>query len=143
MGSRDCTDKFCCFIYMIFVLACIGITGYGYVNGKPENMLVSFDNIGRRCGNASIAVQPEGSFKDYPVKFFVNLKTAKLQSAAADGSIFIGVCAKTCPKANAKLNEGTDYVPIKGQANSKSNVAGELTNEFDTAQIGQYCVPSW
>jgi hypothetical protein len=50
MGDRGCTDCFCRIIYVLFVVACIGITGYGYALGKPERLMSGYDNNGFRCG---------------------------------------------------------------------------------------------
>ena len=54
MQDRECTDCYCCFIYIVTVFACIGITGYAYATGNPKNMLTSYDNNGRMCGDSSI-----------------------------------------------------------------------------------------
>jgi choline transporter-like protein 2/4/5 len=132
MQDRSCTDPICCLIYVLMVLACIGITGYGFATGSPSKLMASYDNNGRMCGDSKISVPPENSFADYKYKFFVNLSPSSLISTAQNGEWAIGVCAKSCPKKGAKLVAATDYVALTKNATSKLNVNRELTVPFDT-----------
>ena len=85
MQDRGCTDVFCCLIYVIFIFACIGITGYAYANGNPQNMLASYDNNGRRCGASGVKILPESSWASFPVKVFTNLRASKMSTVFTNG----------------------------------------------------------
>jgi hypothetical protein len=82
---------------LVTVLACIGITGYGYANGSPAKLATSYDNSGFQCGNAKIAAGGV-NYGAYKYKFFINLNPVSLVSNSASGAWKIGVCAKSCPK---------------------------------------------
>jgi len=44
--ERSCTDHFCCCVFLLFVVAMIGVSGWAIANGTPENFLVKFDSDG-------------------------------------------------------------------------------------------------
>ena len=50
MMDRICTDVICCFLFVVFIVGMIGISGYALAMGDPTKMLTPFDSDGNRCG---------------------------------------------------------------------------------------------
>ena len=48
--SRKCRDCICFIIFIIFFIGCIIIALLGFIMGKPEKILYSYDEDGKACG---------------------------------------------------------------------------------------------
>lgn len=60
--NRGCTDILCCLIFVAFIVVLVGVGSYGLSNGKPMNLLTTFDTDGKMCGKS------EG-YTDYPLLY--------------------------------------------------------------------------
>lgn len=40
----------CCCVFLLFVIAMIGVSGYGFSQGSPSRLITAFDSDGNLCG---------------------------------------------------------------------------------------------
>lgn len=98
--DRSCTDILCCLIFLVFIVAMVGCSGYAIHNGDPERILTPFDSDGNACG------QPDQcSNDDYAMPQGTACPTAPVNS---DGLIPYKV-----PAVDADGNPSTDSMAGK------------------------------
>ena len=79
--QRGCTDICCCLIFFVFIIAMIGVSGYGFAQGNPSNLLTAFDSDGNLCGqpdqDKSVVnyLNLKRDFSEYKFKYFSNLQS--------------------------------------------------------------------
>jgi solute carrier family 44 (choline transporter-like protein), member 2/4/5 len=44
--DRTCTDIICCVIFIVFLGAMLGVSGFAVSNGDPLNIIAPFDSVG-------------------------------------------------------------------------------------------------
>jgi len=79
--DRICTDVIFCFIFVVFCVGMVGISGYALAMGDPMAVLTPFDSDGNRCGypDQTMYVDPvtglneTRDFTEYKFKVFTNL----------------------------------------------------------------------
>ena len=86
--SRKCRDCICCFIFILIFLLCIVVLIFGFIKGKPKQLLYFYDEDGNACG------YDEG-YEDYPYLYFYDVIDG-LQHFSTDKMIN-GVCLSKCP----------------------------------------------
>jgi len=50
MMDRSCTDVLCCLIFVVFIIAMIGVSGWGIQKGDVYRILTPYDSNGNECG---------------------------------------------------------------------------------------------
>jgi len=48
--ERSCTDILCCMVFIAFIVAMLGVSGYALSTGDPMNIITAFDSDGNKCG---------------------------------------------------------------------------------------------
>lgn len=81
LEERSCTDTLCCFIYVVFSLACLLIFFYSINAGDPRRLAQGYDPDHRACGI-------DKDVKDYPLIYFTTFEKNNLYKT---------VCVKSCP----------------------------------------------
>lgn len=82
VDDRGCTDIICCIVFVVFIVAFLGISGYAFAKGNPKKVLAPYDPDHRACGL-------DGAVKDYKYIYFTN---------PVKGSLWQTLCVKECPK---------------------------------------------
>ena len=104
MDNRHCTDTICCLVFVAFVVAMIGISGYAFSKGDVYKIFTPFDSDGNQCGmanqamsNSSLAGVADNNrdFTEYKYKYFSGI--TKLVSGQITPEAYNAVCVKTCP----------------------------------------------
>lgn len=44
--DRSCTDIICCIVFLAFMVAMLGVSGFAISNGDPMNIIAPFDSVG-------------------------------------------------------------------------------------------------
>ena len=98
IANRSSTDKLCCLIFLVAIVAFVGASYYGWTNGNPEELIIGWDSDARGCGYSE-------ETKDYPFVYWpeppsadVKAAAEKLDYTAALSSLKLSVCVKECPK---------------------------------------------
>lgn len=48
--NHGCTDILCTILFIVFLLAFIGLSIFAYINGKPTELILPHDSYGLKCG---------------------------------------------------------------------------------------------
>ena len=88
--ERSCTDVLCCLIFIAFIAAMLGVSGYALSTGDPMNIITPFDSDGNKCGEVGT------DFENYPNKHFTSLLAAA--GDTSNPSIFNADCVSKCPE---------------------------------------------
>jgi hypothetical protein len=146
MEGRHCTDMLCCFVFVAFLFALIGVSGYAFTTGDPHNLITPFDSDGNECGkisqgksNITIASKTfpwTRDFSDYRYKYFSQLLQA---TAGNTDKIYNALCVSECPK----------NVPMPGDFGGSFKVKCIPNNDedkcptalYNTTQVFGYCLP--
>ena len=72
--DRSCTDIICCIVFLAFMVAMLGVSGFAISNGDPMNIIAPFDSVGNKCGK-ELQGLPENitDFSEYKYKQFTRL----------------------------------------------------------------------
>ena len=72
--DRSCTDIICCIVFLVFLVAMLGVSGFAIANGDPVNIISPYDSVGNKCG-AELQGIPENvtDFTEYKYKHFTRL----------------------------------------------------------------------
>ena len=155
IANRSCTDILCCLIFVAFVVALVGVGAYGVANGKPANLLTTFDFDGKRCGQ-------EPGYEDYKMMYFPSFNISSAQTLAtsvqsgtpnykAMNDMFqYAVCVKTCPKKADPAVACKEPSFMKGSEYYKDCIWYPATTAFpevkatyDTQPVlGKFCIPT-
>ncbi|CAI9716384.1 Hypothetical predicted protein [Octopus vulgaris] len=105
--SRNCTDVFCCILFVICVASMIGVSVFGFIHGDPRRLLYPTDSKGNICGY--------GEFVDRPKLVFFDLLTCSKMGRDVEslGCPTPQVCVKECPTEN--------YVYLESAQEEKAN----------------------
>lgn len=116
--DRECTDKLCCLLFVVFVVGFVGILSFGLANGDPNKLGIAWDNDGRGCGYSPETV-------DYPYLYWPQAPSASLIEDVSEGQLdevyaFLqqGTCVKTCPAAD---NQPIECVPTASMSEAGSD----------------------
>jgi hypothetical protein len=121
--NRSCTDIICCIIFIAFIAAMLGISGYALSTGDPINIITPFDSDGNKCG-------APGDFEMYPYKHFTNLLVNN-----GGNDLYYSVCVKKCP------TKGEDYNDFC-KTNTDVTNCNFMTAMYDTELEFGYCLPT-
>lgn len=95
--ERSCTDILCCMVFIAFIVAMMGVSGYALSTGDPMNIITAFDSDGNKCGK-------EGTpFEEYKLKHFTSLLQAGGDTTSP--SMYNAVCVSECPEAMTDYND--------------------------------------
>lgn len=64
-GDRECTDKFICLIFVLFMFVLVIISIVGFKDGDPLKLVTPYDASGNVCGETA-------TYEDYPYVFWVD-----------------------------------------------------------------------
>jgi hypothetical protein len=96
--DRSCTDIFCCIVFLAFLVAMLGVSGYAINNGDPMNIIAPFDSVGNQCGKTKQGVDYAEvnvtDFTEYKFKHFTRLIEGTSSNPAL---LYNAVCVKACP----------------------------------------------
>ncbi|GAB1597590.1 Hypothetical predicted protein [Argonauta hians] len=97
--SRNCTDVFCCILFVICIAAMVGVSVFGFIHGDPRRLLYPTDSRGNICGY--------GEFADRPKLVFFDLLTCSKMGKDVEslGCPTPQVCVKECPTENYGYKE--------------------------------------
>jgi hypothetical protein len=133
--ERQCTDKLCCLLFVVFVVGFVGILSYGLANGDPDKLAISWDSDSRGCGYTAETA-------DYPFLYWPRAPTPELIENIGNGDLtevyqFLqdGTCVKTCPVADGKPIE---CMPTTNMVGSSSYTLADGTTscaQLITAQF--------
>lgn len=106
-SDRPCSDKICCLIFLVFIVAIAGVSFYAYGKGDPERILTPFDSDGNACGQKD---QCSIDMYDWP-------QGKPCPEAGADGfsDFTIPADAKRHPGKKVKIPKARDFTdyPLK------------------------------
>jgi len=84
--KRSCTDVLCALIFIVFIIATIVASIYGYIYGDLRNLFQPYDGQGTQCG--------KGNATNYPYLYWANIGLS--YESFTEGT----VCVKECPPTN-------------------------------------------
>ena len=116
--DRQCTDVLCLGVFIIFVLAMLGVVGYSIKVGNIGEALAPFDTQGNICGYST-------GFEKYKYMYFKDI------SPDVKDLIHSGICVEECPKKKG------DQVMAKYY--SATTQAYKLTSSYDTYSVLNFC----
>jgi len=122
--NRKCTDIICCILFIVFIFAMLGVSGYALTTGDPYNIITPFDSDGNKCGAKGT------DFEDYKYKHFTNLL---VNNGGED--LYYSVCVSECPA------KGEDYND-KCKTNNDITSCNFMTVMYDTELSFGYCMPT-
>jgi len=124
--ERKCTDMICCLVFLVFLVAMVGLSFFALTKGDPARIVTPYDSDGNACGapdqcSTNDKVFPQGEpcpttykfdgvnevpvlirdFTDYPYKYFPLNEEGP--------GLFNAVCVKACP--------GDTYAAAKNPGN--------------------------
>ena len=118
-ADRSATDVCFLGVFMITVLAMIGLSAYGFMNGNAALLLAPTDASGKTCGNKA-----DPMYVDYPYLYFADLE--------ADDISKVAICVSECPKT-----AGADV---------SCRTAGSVTAcgkaQYGSENVLEICVPN-
>jgi hypothetical protein len=123
--ERSCTDTLCCIIFLAFLVAMLGVSGWAIGTGDPYNIIMPFDSVGNKCG------QKDTDFEEYKLKHFTSL----LSSQGVAPGMYHAVCVKECPEALTDYND-------KCKTNTDIPSCNMATAAYNTQPQMGYCVPT-
>ena len=96
--DRSCTDVICCLVFMVFIVATIGLSFIALTTGDPSIIMTPYDSSGNECGKKSQGVDKR-DFTDYKYKLFTDMKPQPggFNGGKLPTSFFNAVCVKECP----------------------------------------------
>ena len=136
--SRKCRDCICCLIFILFLVGCVIVALIGFIMGKPERILYSYDEDGNACG------YDEG-YENYKYLYFYdvigNIKDLELEK------IVNAFCLEDCPDEKYDKN---NYIQndifsknCKGTKNNP-NCTVSYENYYRSKRLlGRFCVPDF
>lgn len=100
IGERSITDCCCCILFIAGIFFFCAFSAYGWDNGDPNLLLVSWDSDQNGCGFNETT-------KDYPYLYWPEPPSADIKDAitsfdvsAALSMLNYGTCVKACPRAD-------------------------------------------
>jgi solute carrier family 44 (choline transporter-like protein), member 2/4/5 len=117
-NKHGCTDIICTIIFLIFIIAFVGLSIFSYVNGSPSNLILPRDSYGSMCG--------EGIQKDKKFLLYFDLVKCLRVSAAITGCSTPQVCVEACPDRNL-------YDQIPGQNKTLNKYC--YTDRYSNVQV--------
>lgn len=69
VDDRGCTDCLCYLLFIVFLGAMMGCSGYGYIYGSPGKLLAPVDGDGNFCGYSP-------GFENYRYLFIWDIRMA-------------------------------------------------------------------
>ena len=130
--NRKCRDILCCIIFIIFLVGCIIIALLGFLMGKPQKILYSYDEDGNACGL-------DKGYEDYKMLYFYNVisnlknfKVAKIVNA---------FCVKDCPEK--EFDKTKEYINLtcKGTENNPDCIVTKENYYQSKKLLGRFCFP--
>ncbi|XP_014252063.1 CTL-like protein 2 isoform X1 [Cimex lectularius] len=91
--NRSCTDVIFLAIFIAFLILWGGVAYFGFLKGNPENLLITVDSNGKKCGVDSEVL-------DKPYLFFFDLSKCATPSILLSGCNTVQMCVKECPQQN-------------------------------------------
>ena len=122
--NRSCTDVICCLVFIAFICAMLGVSGYALSTGDPYNIITPFDSDGNKCGEKGT------DFEQYPYKHFTSLLVAQ-----GGTDMYNSVCVSKCPSKMTDYNEFC-------KTNTDITSCNQLTVLYDTELDFGYCMPT-
>lgn len=134
--SRKCRDCICCIIFIIFLIGCIIIALLGFILGKPEKILYSYDEDGKACG------LDEG-YENYKMLYFYNV-IENVQNLKLE-KIVNAFCVEKCPEEKYDKKEYENKIinisNCKGTENNP-NCTVLFKNYYQSKSLlGRFCFP--
>jgi hypothetical protein len=129
--NRHSTDTLCCIVFIVFIVALIGISGYGLSKGDPAKLLTPYDSDGNQCGYNNKTLN---DLTDYPYKYIPELITGIDNITEALSS---AVCVKECPTTSDQTFESNFCYP-----NSQFDDCTDL-DSYQTMKIYSLCLPEY
>ena len=126
--DRSCTDIICCIVFLAFMVAMLGVSGFAISNGDPMNIIAPFDSVGNQCGK-ELQGLPENvtDFSEYKYKQFTRL----IEGSQDPTKLLNSICVKECPlkdtAPDCMTNEDEPECP---------------TSYYDTELEFGYCLPT-
>ena len=119
--ERRCTDVFCLGFFLVFLVAMLSLTLYGYKKGDIQKYIAPIDKDWEICGY--------GERVGYPYLYFPNLV------GDADTILETGLCVKKCPQSKGEAIECPSVYGANACGGSVSD------NTYDTDEVMGYCMP--
>ena len=108
--KRGCTDILCCLVFLVFIVGCAIVTGWGFKYGNPNTLVYLSDSNGVLCGGP-------GKGLEYPFVYYTKAKAWAMRNPEDDkgkSSIQLlkdindvlqsGICLKDCPNTFANYD---------------------------------------
>lgn len=140
--DRNCTDMFCCLIFLVFIVGMVLLSGIAFTRGQPLKLLTPFDSTGFQCGanakmynNASV-IGDMVDLSEYKYKYLTLFSSDLGVGTISKDSFIKAVCVKECPKneVQPECNSAADDQCTDGKFSA---------SKYDTSlKFKYYCVPS-
>jgi hypothetical protein len=124
-GERKATDKVCCFVFIAFILAMLGMSIYGFASGRYAALIAGVDGNGEICG-----LTP--NVENLPLTYYRMVQTD------VDVVKFSAVCVSVCPDSK-DFQFGTDE--CHNWEKEEGGNACEITVPYVTLNILNICAP--
>ena len=134
--SRKCRDCICCIIFIIFFFGCIIVALLGFIMGKPEMILYSYDEDGKACG---LDEGYENFKKLYFYNVIGNLKKLDIEK------IVNAFCVEECPDTKYEKNVYKDSnITLKCKPTKNNpNCSVSFENYYESKSLlGRFCFPN-
>ena len=127
-NNRKFTDLVMALVFLVFLGGMGFMTGYGYVNGNPNELLAPIDTAMNICGFTEAA-------KDYPYLYIYDVESALTVSPTGGFNLFgTSTCAKSCPSTLATPTDCLNQSACDG--------VGSTYSAYTTYELLGYCVPN-